>query len=78
MDAQKVPEQEGPDIFLIRSENISSMKEHQTNETPVGSQRGSGIDIVNNDGVISLDSKKKQKTEVVQCGCYKMGKDDKN
>ena len=45
-----------------------------TNDTPVGS----GIDIVNNGGVISLDNKRKQKTEIVNCGCYKMNKEDKN
>jgi hypothetical protein len=42
--------------------------------TPVGT----GIDIVNNHGVITLDNKHKQKTEIVNCGCYKIGKDEKN
>jgi hypothetical protein len=45
-----------------------------TNDTPAAS----GIDIVNNHGVISLDNKHKQKTEIVKCGCYKIGKEDKN
>ena len=58
-------EQEGPDIFFIKSENVSTGKE-RTIETPVGS----GIDIINNQGVITLNNKDKQKTEIVNCGCY--------